>query len=660
MKANHEGKFLTSSKRDPAFISRGFTYWKEATSAFKKHQASECHKEASEALLLLPRQVLGNVGEVLSIEYKEEKAINRKVFLTILQNISFLARQGMPFRGHNEVSGNFHQLLLLRSNEIIPWLRKKTDKYTSHEIQTECIQIMAHQILRQLCKNIRGSDFYTIMADVCTDIANKEQFTICMRWVDNSLLDHEDFIGLYQVDSIDAATLTDAIKDTLLRMGVSLGQCRGQCYDGASNMSGSRSGVSARILSEEKRAVFMHCYGHALNLAVGGTLKQSKICCDAMEVAFEVTKLINFSPKRNAAFDKIKALEAEDDLISGVGIRSFCPTRWTVRGESVCSILENYNVLNVLWDECLEGSLVPEVKSRIIGVKAQMSGFKLLFGLHLSERILKITDNLSKTLQQESLSAAEAQAIASKTIKTLKDIRSDDKFKLFWAHVECLLKCTNTEEPSLPRKRRAPQRFEIGGGACHFSDTVEDYYRQSYFEVLDLVTTSIEDRFNQPGYLTYKNLEELLIKAANQKDYHTELQKVVSFYGSDFDEYELSAQLEIFSSSFPTPGETITLKEVISFLRSLSVGQRAFYKQVCKIAKLVLVMPATNAASEGSFSTMKRIKSYLRSTMKQSRLNNLMMLNIYKEELEKLSLVSVANEFVSGSDHRTHVFGTFS
>ena len=42
------------------------------------------------------------------------------------------------------------------------------------------------------------------MADECTDTSNKEQFTICIRWVDKDLVDHESFIGLYQVDNIGA------------------------------------------------------------------------------------------------------------------------------------------------------------------------------------------------------------------------------------------------------------------------------------------------------------------------------------------------------------------------------------------------------------------------------------------------------------------------
>ena len=61
MSVAHEGKFLVSTKRDPAFVTRGFTYWKEATVAFNKHQSSDCHMEATEAMITLPNQVLGDI-----------------------------------------------------------------------------------------------------------------------------------------------------------------------------------------------------------------------------------------------------------------------------------------------------------------------------------------------------------------------------------------------------------------------------------------------------------------------------------------------------------------------------------------------------------------------------------------------------------------------
>ena len=72
---------------------------------------------------------------------------------------------------------------------------------------------------------------------------------------------------------------------------------------------------------------------------------------------------------------------------------------------------------------------------------------------------------------------------------------------------------------------------------------------------------------------------------------------------------------------------------------------------------LMIVMPATNAVSERSFSATRRIKSYLRTTMSQQRLNHLMLLHVHKSSTDQLSLVDVANDFIAGSDHRKQVFG---
>ena len=657
MKASAEGKFLTSSKREQTFISVGFTWWKDATIAFRKHQSSTCHKEATEAIITLPKLMKCGIGEAISSKIKEEVAISRKMLLVILQNLRYLARQGLPLRGSDgDVDSNFIQLLLLRALDIpgvSDWMKKKTNKYTSPQIQNECLEIMALQIVRKIGTIIRDCSYYVIMADECTDVSNKEQFTICIRCVDDDLNDHEYFIGLYEVSNITSDTLVHAIKDTLIRFNFNISDCRGQCYDGASNMRGVKNGVATQILAEEECAIYTHCYGHSLNLAIGSTMKESKVCCETLETAFEITKLVKFSPKRDAEFSKISSAMEED---AKVGLRKFCPTRWTVRGESINSIIQNYNVLRELWDRCLESKLQPDVKGRIIGVQTQMSRYKFLFGLKLSERILMITDNLSKTLQNESMSAAEGQVIAKLTIKTLEKMRSEDNFKMFFQLVETLRVSTDTEEPCLPRRKRAPSHIEVGEGVGYHAASTEEHFRTQYYEALDLAIAGIKDRFDQPGYEIYRNLEELLLKSANRKDYSTELKEVVKQYKNDFDELELTTQLQIFGDNFES---LVTLKEAISFLKSLSAGQKMFFKQVCRLAKLIIVMPSTNAASERSFSAMKRVKSYLRNTMGQARLNHLMILNMYKDIFMSLDLNSTAKEFVAGNEHRSSVFGKF-
>ena len=45
------------------------------------------------------------------------------------------------------------------------------------------------------------------------------------RWVDELLQDHENVIGVYNVGTIDAKTLTDALEDVLLRAGLKIHNC---------------------------------------------------------------------------------------------------------------------------------------------------------------------------------------------------------------------------------------------------------------------------------------------------------------------------------------------------------------------------------------------------------------------------------------------------
>ncbi len=71
-------------------------------------------------------------------------------------------------------------------------------------------------------------------------------------------------------------------------------------------------------------------------------------------------------------------------------------------------------------------------------------------------------------------------------------------------------------------------------------------------------------------------------------------------------------------------------------------------------------MPATNASSEHSFTALRRIQNYLRNTMGQERLNHLMILHVHRDITDNLDMISVANEFVSDSEHRMQIFGTFT
>jgi len=94
------------------------------------------------------------------------------------------------------------------------------------------------------------------------------------------------------------------------------------------------------------------------------------------------------------------------------------------------SILDNYNVLLVLWDESLEHVKDTEMKARIQGVAAQMMKFDYFFGVSLGLLILRHTDNLSKTMHKADMSGAEGQSVTSMVVSTLKSLRSDGRRSL--------------------------------------------------------------------------------------------------------------------------------------------------------------------------------------------------------------------------------------
>ena len=112
-------------------------------------------------------------------------------------------------------------------------------------------------------------------------------------------------------------------------------------------MTEVRNGVARQLTNEEPRAIFTHCYGHALNLTVGDIVKKCKLIRSCLDGVFEITKLIKKSPKQDAIFHKLKHGRATDTPSYHV----LCPTRWTVCAASLQSVIDNYEVLLGVWEE---------------------------------------------------------------------------------------------------------------------------------------------------------------------------------------------------------------------------------------------------------------------------------------------------------------------
>ena len=472
--------------------------------------------------------------------------------------------------------------------------------------------------------------------------------------MDKNLEVHEEFIGLYECANITVDTIVKVLKDTLLRLNLQLSRCRGQCYDGGSNMAGSKNGVKAQILREEPRALFTHCYGHALSLSVADTVRMVKCLGSTMDTVHELSKLLQYSPKRSALFKDLKAEISPDT----VGFRILCPTRWTVRNETFNSILQNYSTLLELlelWEAILDDKPDSEVRAKVNGIDSQMKTFQFYFGVCLLHSVLSQTDNLSKTLQHTTFSAAEGQQLVKMTTTTLQSIRSEEMFKLFWQKTVIQANALDIEEPTLPRVRKAPRRYEVGSSSGVSPLSPENHYRTIYYETIDTIIACIGNRFEQEGYQMYSKLEQMLV---NDRQSEVDKDEVLKFFGSDFEKATLLTQLHLFHSNYRgySADKRTCIHDIVSLVKDMSVGEKVLIDQVMKLIRLVLVMPATNAISERSFSAMRRIKTYLRSTMSQARLNAAMVLHVHKHLTDSLDLKSICKHFISKSDYRKSVF----
>ena len=98
--------------------------------------------------------------------------------------------------------------------------------------------------------------------------------------------------------------------------------------------------------------------------------------------------------------------------------------------------------------------------------------------------------------------------------------------------------------------------------------------------------------------------------------------------------------------------------DVLKAVKSLTDHERHMITEVV-ICKLLLVNPAPSATSERSFSTVRRVKTWLRANMKQQRFNNVALLHIHKTRTDKIQLLDVANEFVQRNENRFRNFGKF-
>ncbi len=212
-----------------------------------------------------------------------------------------------------------------------------------------------------------------------------------------------------------------------------------------------------------------------------------------------------------------------------------------------------------------------------------------------------------------------------------------------------------------PWYRRAPCRYETS--QSHQFSSAEAFFRKIYYEACDILIQELEDRFEQVHLVKPMiAMESLLLKSANGECFDEEFKVVeLSVFKSDLDFNRLKKHLgilvDVIHQALPTVKKVTSIQTICEAMSTLAY--RSMLSEVHKLLRLYLTVPITSSTSEKSFSTLRRVLSYLRSTMSEERLNNCMLLHIHKDITDKLNLQEVARDFVSLHEERKRHFGTF-
>ena len=140
----------------------------------------------------------------------------------------------------------------------------------------------------------------------------------------------------------DAASLTKYILGVLSELQLHIEHCVSQCYDGASVMRGSISGVSARIKELNNKAVYIHCCTHRLNLVLVDSVKATPITEDFFVYLQKLYVFMSAATAHELFLEQQRKLGIKQEI----RLQKLSETRWTCRHVSItaiASIIEGCN-----------------------------------------------------------------------------------------------------------------------------------------------------------------------------------------------------------------------------------------------------------------------------------------------------------------------------
>ncbi|XP_063219757.1 52 kDa repressor of the inhibitor of the protein kinase-like isoform X1 [Bacillus rossius redtenbacheri] len=490
--------------------------------------------------------------------------------------------------------------------------------YTSPTVQNEIITIIGTTLQETIVNRALKANYFTVLADETSDVQRIEQFSLCIRYVDPEVTElREDFLSFVPVYDVSGAGLANTIKKNLVSLGLDMNRLRGQGYDGASAMKGEFRGVQAIIAEEYPKALYTHCASHCLNLCLNDS---SKIPCirNSFGIMSEVCNFFRASPHRI----HVLKTKLNSSPLNHTGLIKYCETRWVERHEAVSlfvnALLHVIEALEHITDENKEGSAKAQILHKCV------CDFSFIISLKVSEKMLSLTYSLSQCLQSKSIDLATALSQVELVGLKLADMRSnsDEEFEnIFKDSLE--LADVLGVVPAIPRCVGRQKHREN-----YSANSPKEYFRRmSFIPYIEEMSSSLSERF-----LSHKNIIvglQCIIPVNVVKSSFSDVETAFNFYADDLtntNKVMFKGEWDLWKMKWKNSKDELP-KDAITALKKC---EEMLFPNLHILLEILASLPVTTASVERSFSTLKRLKTYLRNSTGEDRLNGLALISIHR------------------------------
>lgn len=622
------------------------------------HERSLYHKhcvDAAKDFLKTYKSPQTEVINQVSSQRLQQVTENRERLIPIIKSIIFLGRQNIPLRGHRDdgpVSsdtsvtnqGNFKALLQFRVDAgdkvLEDHLKTSSSRatYISKTTQNILIECCGDEIREEILRRIQEAKYWSVMFDETTDLSHKEQMTVVARYFWRGSV-REDFItfvdayksaaDLYGDDlrenKLTGKVLGEIVLQQMKDLGLDISMCVGIGTDGASVMTSENSGSVQHIQREAVNAKRLPCYNHALNNSISKSNKVQTIK-NAVGVMKEVIHFYKQSAKRNAIMN----------AHLGGQLISLCETRWVDRHDAVILFFSSLPEIVDSFTE-ISGWKDSESAKKAAMYINSVTSTDFIFSCVCLIDILKITLPLSKLLQKQCLDLPKASCTVQDTVTCLQEKRNtcDEHFKDIYLEAKATAEKLEVDlkKPRVVKKQSHRENHE--------ATSVMEYYRRSmYIPLLDHVIVDLQTRFSRDNLLCF-DLNLLLPSAhipsssneIEKKDLANRIQDVVQHFKNLLPNETgmvIDGEVSLWRAKWTREAEE-GRPIPVSVTDALKSCDEDIYPSIRKLLQILVTMPVSVATAERSFSSLKLVKSWLRTKMVEDRLNGLCLMYIHRD-----------------------------